>query len=100
MAATPLSSLIGGPVSASLLQMNGALGLAGWQWMFILEGIPACILGILCLKLLADKPEDATWLTPDEREALHLALAAEKHDRPKKDLLTALKDVRVLILTG
>ena len=100
MAGTPLSSLIGGPVSASLLQMDGILGLAGWQWMFLLEGIPACVIGVACLWVLADTPKQATWLTAGEREALVTALDAEKHERPKKDLLGALRDIRVLILTG
>jgi ACS family tartrate transporter-like MFS transporter len=99
MAATPLSSLVGGPISVGLLQMDGFLGLQGWQWMFLFEGLPACILGVLCLVVLADRPEQATWLLPGERDALVSDLAGETHERPKKDLLSALKDVRVLILT-
>ena len=54
----------------------------------------------MCLWRLADEPKDATWLTSNERSALLAALAAEKHEKPKKDLLSALKDVRVLILTA
>ena len=100
MAATPISSLVGGPISASLLQMDGFLGLGGWQWMFLLEGLPACVLGVVCLIMLADTPAQATWLQPEERGALISELASEKHERPKKDLLSALKDVRVVILTG
>jgi MFS family permease len=100
MAATPLSSVVGGPAAVSLLAMDGFLGLAGWQWMFFILGLPATFMGILCLWLLADEPKDATWLTSNERSALLAALAAEKHEKPKKDLLGALKDVRVLILTG
>lgn len=100
MAGTPLSSLIGGPVSASLLQMDGILGLDGWQWMFLLEGLPAVLLGVACLWVLADTPKQATWLTAAERETLITELDAEKHERPKKDLLGALRDIRVVILTG
>jgi MFS family permease len=100
LAATPLSSLIGGPVSASLLQMNGVFGLAGWQWMFLLEGLPACVLGVFCLFVLADTPKDAHWLTAAERTALIDTLAGEKQDRPQHHLWSAMKDVRVLILTG
>ena len=100
MAATPVSSLIGGPVSGMLLEMNGLLGLAGWQWMFIVEGLPASLLGLWCLKRLADTPEQATWLTPDEHRVWLEALAAEKRERPKKDMWAALRDPRVLILTG
>ncbi|MHC2440001.1 MFS transporter [Bradyrhizobium sp. USDA 4451] len=100
MAATPLSSLLGSPISAALLGMDGFWGLAGWQWMFLLEGLPACVLGILCLVLLADTPEQAGWLTREERQALLAALASDKHDKPKKDLWAAMQDVRVLMLTA
>ena len=100
MAATPLSSLVGGPISAGLLQLDGFLGLAGWQWMFLFEGLPACVLGVICLIMLADRPTGATWLTPPEREALVRELASETHERPKKNLLSALKDMRVVMLTG
>ncbi|WP_197489410.1 MFS transporter [Bradyrhizobium sp. DOA1] len=100
MAATPLSSLIGNPLSASLLGMDGVWRLAGWQWMFLIEGLPACLLGFLCLVLLADTPDKAAWLTPREREALLGELAGEKHDRVRKDLWAATKDVRVVMLTG
>jgi MFS transporter, ACS family, tartrate transporter len=100
MASTPLSSLLGSPISASLLSMDGLLGLGGWQWMFLIEGLPACVLGLACLWLLADTPKDATWLSDDERTALLNELANEKHEKPKKDLWAAMKDVRVLMLTG
>src|SRR5215468_4265803 len=100
MAATPLSSLLGGPISAALLGMDGFWGLAGWQWMFLIEGVPACVLGILCLVLLADTPDQARWLTPPEQQALLSALAGDKHDKPKKDLWAAMKDTRVLMLTA
>jgi MFS family permease len=100
MAATPLSSLLGSPISAALLKMDGILGLQGWQWMFLIEGLPACVLGLVCLWFLADRPEKATWLTDQERDALVSELAAEKHEKPKKDLWAAMKDIRVLILTG
>jgi cyanate permease len=80
--------------------MDGFWGLAGWQWMFLIEGVPACVLGILCLVLLADTPEQARWLTTQERQALIFALASDKHDKPKKDLWAAMKDTRVLMLTA
>lgn len=100
MASTPLSSLLGSPISAALLGMDGILGLGGWQWMFLIEGLPACLLGLACLWLLADTPKDATWLTEGERAALIAELAADKHEKPKKDLWAAMKDIRVLMLTG
>ncbi|MCX4148892.1 MFS transporter [Paraburkholderia madseniana] len=98
---TPLSSLVGGPLSTWLLQMDGVLGLAGWKWMFIVEGLPACVLGYLLLKLLADKPADATWLSPEERQALQGAFDRESSDsHKKKDFSAALKDVRVYLLAA
>ena len=100
MAATPLSSLIGGPVSSSLLEMQGVLGLSGWQWMFIAEGLPACILGVLCLTILSDAPKDATWLTAEERTALTDALERERRESPRHKLGEALRDRRVLVLAG
>ncbi|WP_375463919.1 MFS transporter [uncultured Methylobacterium sp.] len=99
MASTPLSSLIGSPISASLLSMDGFLGLGGWQWMFLMEGLPACLLGVACLWFLADTPKDATWLGDDERTALINELACETYEKPKKDLWAAMRDVRVVLLT-
>jgi MFS family permease len=96
---TPLSSLIGAPLSTWLLQLDGVLGLAGWRWMFIIEGLPACMLGFLVLKMLADRPADAKWLSPIEREALQGAFDREASSgRKEKHFGAALKDVRVYIL--
>ena len=78
MVALPVSGLIGSPLSAALMGISG-LGLEGWQWMLILEGLPAVLLGLLCLAFLPDRPADATWLDPDEREWLTATLAAERH---------------------
>ncbi|MGF6547152.1 MFS transporter [Paraburkholderia youngii] len=96
---TPLSSLVGGPLSASLLHMDGILGLAGWRWMFIVQGLPACVLGFLVLKMLADKPADAKWLSHDERQALQGAFDREGASaQKKKNFVAALKDVRTYLL--
>ena len=59
MAAAPISVALGSPISAALLQMHGVLGLAGWQWMFIIEGIPAFLLGIVVFFYMTDRPEKA-----------------------------------------
>src|SRR3954463_9128983 len=67
MAAAPISVVLGSPVSSALVEVDGILGLKGWQWMFILEAIPAFLLGFVVLKFLTDKPEKATWLKDDER---------------------------------
>jgi MFS transporter, ACS family, tartrate transporter len=96
---TPLSSLVGGPLSAWLLKLDGTLGLSGWQWMFIAEGLPACVIGVLVLKMLADKPADAKWLSQSERQALQSAFDREGNaGQKKKDFMAALKDVRMYIL--
>ncbi len=95
----PLSSVVGGPAAGYLLGMNGYLHLAGWQWIYIAEGVPAVVLGILTWCLLVDDPRDAEWLTPDERHALLEALGNERRSRVQHDLVAALKDARVLILT-
>lgn len=97
--AIPASSLIGGPLAGVLLEMDGYLNLAGWQWMFLIEGAPAVILGFVILRLLVDHPRDAKWLTAPERQSLLDALAGERKDRPRHDLRAAMKDVRVLVLT-
>src|ERR1700720_1492550 len=72
----PASSLVGAPVCGMLLQMNGIWGLAGWQWLFIVVSLPCIPLGLLTLRLLADRPATATWLTPDERDVLQNTLAS------------------------
>lgn len=96
----PVSSLVGGPISGLLLQMPDLLGLVGWQWMFVLEGLPACIVGLWLYFRIADDPKDATWLTPDEHEALLKMLANEPRSKPRSSLKGALTDRRVLVLTG
>jgi MFS family permease len=67
MTAVALAGVVGGPVSGALLTLTGAGGLAGWQWLFLLEGIPAVLLGIVVLMYLPNGPEDAKWLTEEER---------------------------------
>jgi len=95
----PVSSLIGGPAAGLLLGMDGTLHLAGWQWIFLAEGVPAAVLGVLTYWLLVDHPRDAKWLSADERNALLGALAAERRHRVQHDFAAALRDVRVLALT-
>ena len=77
MAAIPLSVVIGGPLAGLLLEMDGLRGLAGWQWLFLLEGAPAVILGVVVLFYLTDKPDQAQWLNPDERVWLSERIEAE-----------------------
>jgi MFS family permease len=96
----PLSSLVGGPICGLLLQMEGIWGLAGWQWLFIGVSLPCIPLGLLTLRWLADRPDTATWLTPDERDALDHTLSSEVRERSPASWLAALQDTRVLILAG
>jgi MFS transporter, ACS family, tartrate transporter len=77
MIAIPLAGLIGSPLSSELMQIEG-LGLQGWQWMLLVEGLPAVVLGVVCLVLLPDAPNAARWLEPREREWLETTLAAER----------------------
>jgi MFS transporter, ACS family, tartrate transporter len=98
MVAIPISSVIGGPVSGWLLTLDGFGGIEGWQWMFILEGLPVVLIGISLLWLLADRPEDVTWLNDDERGLVRERLAAERRPREVRHLGAAVRDVRVIIL--
>ena len=78
MIAIPVSGMIGGPISGALLGLDGRLGLTGWQWLFLLEGLPAVALGVAVLHFLPDGPEVASWLAPDQRTWLATRLAAER----------------------
>ncbi|AME27415.1 MULTISPECIES: MFS transporter [Burkholderiaceae] len=100
MVGVPISSVISGPLSGLLLNMNGTLGLAGWQWMFIMQGLPATVIGVVVLLMLRDNPTQATWLSNDERYALIGMLASERREKEHKHFGAALKDPRVLILTA
>ncbi len=99
LVAIPASTVIGGPVSGLVLQMDGFAGLAGWQWLFVIEGLPATLLGIAALRVLPDRPEDAPFLTPEERRLVRARIDGERRERETRNLLPALKDPRVLILT-
>jgi MFS transporter, ACS family, tartrate transporter len=81
LAAIPVCGVIGGPISGALLGLDGRLGLQGWQWLFLLEGIPSVLVGIAVLWLLPDRPRDARWLPAVERAWLEERLAAEGADR-------------------
>ena len=102
MAAAPLSTAIGSPISAALLQMHGLAGLAGWQWMFVLEAVPALVLGVVVFFYMTDKPEQAKWLKDDERTWLVDTMRAEaagKAGHAAHGLLSGLTNPRVLALS-
>ncbi len=78
MTATAMAGVIGAPLSSALLRLEGVWGLHGWQWLFIIEGLPAVALGPVVLRYLSERPEDARWLTPDERAWLAETMVAEQ----------------------
>src|SRR5690349_5835779 len=73
----PLATFLGSPLSVGLLELDGVLGLRGWQWLFVLEGLPTVLLGIACLFVLTDRPAGATWLTKAQRDWLTTRMEAE-----------------------
>jgi len=99
MTATPLAGVIGGPLSGALLKLHGRSGLQGWQWLFLVEGIPSIILGFVTLFYLTDRPEKAHWLLPEERESILNELRSEQ-ERPVYTLGQALSNPAVLLLTA
>jgi len=95
--ALPLSSVLGAPASTVLLGIR-TLGLQGWQWLFILQGVPAVLLGLLALRVLTDRPMEAGWLTPAEKSWLAAELAKEHRagdPAQRFSLREAVLDVRV-----
>lgn len=103
MTAGTLAGIIGNPLSGSLLHMDGIGGLKGWHWLFLLEGIPAILLGISVLFLLTESPEKARWLTPEESDWLRGEIAreqAEKGEHHASSLLAGLSHPTVWHLTA
>ena len=70
MTAVVVAGIVGGPVSGALLSLHGLWGIDGWRWLFLLEGLPAIVLGFVVLKFLTERPEEAAWLTQAERQSL------------------------------
>jgi MFS transporter, ACS family, tartrate transporter len=103
MAAGPLSIFINAPLSGVLLRLDGALGLRGWQWLFVIESLPSLALSIAAFFYLTDRPADAAWLTADERQWLQDRLSREEQQRLARHPYTlreALVNPRLLKLTG
>ena len=105
MAAIPAANIIGGPLSTTILQLDGAYGLHGWQWMFILEGLPATLLAFASLKLLPDRPATASWLSDEEKRIVIARLTSEERGSDhRENVWAALFDLRVvglgLVLLG
>jgi D-galactonate transporter len=102
MAAIPISTVIGAPLSGLILGLDGVWGLKGWQWLFICEGLPTVLLGLVVIFYLTDGPEKAKWLAADERNWLIDRLRREQMVREahaRHSLLQALAHPRVLVLS-
>ncbi len=81
MTATAIAGVIGGPASGALLRLDGLAGLAGWQWLFLAEGLPAIVLGFVTLAVLPNRPRDASWLTEEEKTWIE-----NRQDREREEL--------------
>ncbi|WP_250518357.1 MFS transporter [Caballeronia sp. ATUFL_M1_KS5A] len=101
MLANPISTALGSLVSSFILRMDGLFGIAGWQWLFVIEGLPSVLLGFVTLRFLADSPRQAAWLDDDERRWLDARIAGEAAERErhhKASALQTLANPRVLLL--
>jgi len=102
LAAVPLATVIGAPVSGLLLGFDGVMGLRGWQWLFLLEAVPALILSVVVFFYLTDRPADAAWLAPEERAWLVSRLRQEQQKRESVrtyNVVQALCNPKVLALS-
>src|ERR1700710_688024 len=100
--AVPVSTVIGAPISGLLLGLDGAMGLKGWQWLFVIEGIPSVLLGIVTWFYLTDRPEKADWLTAEQKAWLAAKLQAEtatKQAASHMSLGQALSSPKVIMLS-
>jgi D-galactonate transporter len=96
MAAVPVSSVIGSPVSGLIMEgFSGTASMSGWQWLFLIEGVPAVTLGIACLFLLTDKVKDASWLSPEEKSHVSAQLAQDEKQKSTHSFGAALASGRL-----
>ena len=98
MTAVLMAGVVGSPLSGALLSLHGAAGLAGWQWLFLLEGLPAVVLGAVVLRVLDERPRDARWLSEGERDALIASLRDDDARRREESTGAALKNGRTWLI--
>lgn len=89
--APALGLIIGNPIGGALMQLDGLMGLTGWQWMFLLEGLPTVIFGLFILAKFPDSPRDAAWLTPEEAAVIERRASGGSPHTPSKEWLSVLK---------
>src|SRR5881392_1203245 len=102
MAAIPIAYILGGPLAGAILGVRW-LGTPGWRWLFLLEGIPAVLLGIATWFVLPDRPDQAHWLSPNEHEWITSRLAEERRAKAHAEQMSILRALRhspVIILTS
>jgi MFS family permease len=102
-ASIPLAGMIGGPLSGAIMHaFEGVHGMRGWQWMFIIEGLPACALGVFAYFYLTDGPAGSKWLTAREKEIIaeDLAQGGVKRDHGQQSFLGALRNPKLYWLSG
>lgn len=103
MTATAIAGVIGAPISSSLLKLEGAGGLHGWQWLFLVEGVPTFLMGISVLFVLRDKPDDAPWLSDEEKHWLDDELERDRREggaSERHSLGDAFRTPMVWVLAG
>jgi ACS family tartrate transporter-like MFS transporter len=98
MVAIPLANIVGGPISSLILELDSMAGLRGWQWLFLIEGLPACVLALAVPKVMPNGPEQASWLDAREKAMISAQLAAEDAAKPS-ELWPVLLDPRVFVLS-
>lgn len=106
----PVTGVIGGPISGAILSgMDGVSGMAGWQWLFLLEGLPTALMGVVVYKLLADRPGEAVWLSTAEKQLVQRVLDADRastgseadgHAHGRGPVMAALRDPRTWAMGG
>ena len=99
--AVAVSSVIGAPLSGAIMEgFEGHAALTGWQWLFVLEGLPSVIMGLLALGMLDDGPQTARWLSPEERQIILETVAREREAAPHQSLVAGLRTPGVWALSA
>jgi ACS family tartrate transporter-like MFS transporter len=98
--AFPISTIVMGSIAGALISLDGRMGLAGWQWLFLVEALPAIVLGVLFWLMLPDGPSDATWLSADDRAAIVAAVGQDAGSAEARhhSIAPAFRDARVWLI--